>query len=435
MMKRAAVKMKSKYSTDCLKRVLLESGWEIVEGGNSFTDLGSVALHWADFSSLQSTWEYLLSDTEGGEASSSKDLRVSAIYVKCGLVRKADMHFWFERYQKRCGEARTVLQNVPEAKILEVEEEEVPFFGFRSTHRHTAGPIVTDSPSACPQDIEASIEEVRSMLAEKGGRWILKASTGNAGEDLVVFDDVETVGGLLRTRGVGHIWVVQKYIENPLLLRGRKFHLRVHVLAMNAVEVHLHSDVIALLSTVPYESAAMSDSWAHLTNHCVQVEHPEYDESTSIVLLEELTRVLEEGGLVPEEAEARVAQLKVDLKSLTKAIFEAIQKAPPVAWFPFDNCFEVFGVDMMLDTDWKLWLLEVNAGPDFETFGAQNTDRCEAFLRDTLRLAVDPYLAGADKDTNESGYELCYEHKAEGDSVETFKRVMRTLSNGFQKKQ
>ena len=102
------------------------------------------------------------------------------------------------------------MAHVPEALILEIEEEE---------------------------DVAESIEEVTRLLEEKGGRWILKASTGNAGEDLVVFDSVEEVKGLLAERGTGNVWVVQRYIDRPLLLRGRKFHFRVHVLVAGSLQV------------------------------------------------------------------------------------------------------------------------------------------------------------------------------------------------------
>lgn len=107
------------------------------------------------------------------------------------------MHFWFHRHQKRCGpEANTVLKHVPEGQIFDEIEEE--------------------------SDIDECIAGIAQILAEKGGKWILKASTGNAGEDLVVFDDVTEVQELLKKRGINNIWVVQKYIERPLLLRGRK---------------------------------------------------------------------------------------------------------------------------------------------------------------------------------------------------------------------
>ena len=49
-------------------------------------------------------------------------------------------------------------------------------------------------------------------------------------------DEAETV---LR-RGAELVeWVCQRYVHNPLLVHGRKFHLRVNVLAVGALQVRL----------------------------------------------------------------------------------------------------------------------------------------------------------------------------------------------------
>lgn len=36
-----------------------------------------------------------------------------------------------------------------------------------------------------------------------------------------------------------------------------------------------------------------------------------------------------------------------------------------LTFFPLPGCFELFGFDLMVDADWRLWLLEANAEPDF----------------------------------------------------------------------
>ena len=41
------------------------------------------------------------------------------------------------------------------------------------------------------QDLPGALEECAALVAAQGGRWILKSSTGNAGEDLLVFDAAE----------------------------------------------------------------------------------------------------------------------------------------------------------------------------------------------------------------------------------------------------
>jgi Tubulin-tyrosine ligase family len=36
-----------------------------------------------------------------------------------------------------------------------------------------------------------------------------------------------------------------------------------------------------------------------------------------------------------------------------------------LTFFPLPRCFELFGFDLMVDEDWRVWLLEANAEPDF----------------------------------------------------------------------
>lgn len=62
-------------------------------------------------------------------------------------------------------------------------------------------------------------------------RWILKPSTLNKGAELFLGEDFQTlreaVHGSLDIRE----WVLQEYVDRPLLVEGRKFHLRAYVLA------------------------------------------------------------------------------------------------------------------------------------------------------------------------------------------------------------
>ena len=49
-------------------------------------------------------------------------------------------------------------------------------------------------------------------------------------------------------------------------------------------------------------------------------------------------------------------------------------------------CFQVFGFDIMLDQDLKLWLLEVNHSPSFLTESPLDFKLKKNLLRDTLHM-------------------------------------------------
>jgi tubulin---tyrosine ligase len=62
-------------------------------------------------------------------------------------------------------------------------------------------------------------------------------------------------------------FVVQEYIS-PLLVNGKKFHIRAYVVAFGAMKVYVWSEMLALFASKPYSSAREMDR--HLTNTCLQ---------------------------------------------------------------------------------------------------------------------------------------------------------------------
>ncbi len=70
-------------------------------------------------------------------------------------------------------------------------------------------------------------------------------------------------------------------------------------------------------------------------------------------------QVLGDGGSHAE----RVRSLHEDVKAVIGECMEAV--SAELTFFTLPNCFELFGFDLMVDRDWRLWLLEANAEPDF----------------------------------------------------------------------
>ena len=71
--------------------------------------------------------------------------------------------------------------------------------------------------------------------------------------------------------------MVQRYIENPLLVNGRKLDLRAYLLvASTDPYVVLFRPGYVRLAMDQYDSEGMSP-FSHLTNQYVQKKHPEYE--------------------------------------------------------------------------------------------------------------------------------------------------------------
>ena len=65
--------------------------------------------------------------------------------------------------------------------------------------------------------------------------------------------------------------MVQRYIRDPLLYKGRKFDIRHWVLLLHDGSMWALSDGSCRTASVPYIDGCWANSFVHLTNHSVQV--------------------------------------------------------------------------------------------------------------------------------------------------------------------
>ena len=110
-------------------------------------------------------------------------------------------------------------------------------------------------------------------------------------------------------------WVLQRYIEQPLLvLGGHKFHLRVYVVCAGALSVYVYNNILMLIAARRYDDDDLDDLFCHLTNTARACEDSSFDESKFVQLLDDLPqhlmRYFPDANVTPEDAEAKVAMVR-----------------------------------------------------------------------------------------------------------------------------
>lgn len=320
---------------------------------------------WGDFARLD--WDRFLS----GEI---PDFRLSSLYLRAGLVRKGMLAHYLKK--------RKLEGVLPLGFAVDVEDE-ADLVALRKS--------LEDAESAHKQHFETNVERPT---------WIVKASEANQGEQLYLARSADEAVELVRAEALGGArcseWVVQRYVHPPVLIHRRKFHLRAHLLlsgcpSSGTTRAWLHENsIVALVASEDYlDHAETGDGRGqHLTNHCIQVSHPAYNEAKQILLLEEVEEELKSPGLAAHVKEKIAVALG---KALTAA------GSAPATFAPLPQCFELMGTDFILeatgdDSKPDVHLLEVNAGPDLAVFGDRLRSNCVDLAADVLRVAVEPHM-------------------------------------------
>ena len=253
-----------------------------------------------------------------------------------------------------------------------------------------------------------------------GARWLLKPSLSNKGAGIALVRDAAAVAAhVAALRDVGE-WVLQRYVERPLLWRGRKFHLRVYALADADLRVRVFREALCLCAALPYPGGGRGgddddgDLRAHITNTCVAADAPGFVEADAVHRLAELPAALAaraaaaRGGATATNADAdaglaQTAALFARVCAVISQCFLALRGAP-ASFAPLPNAFELYGVDFLVEEQdddddddgdaataagLRLRVLEFNPTPDIAQTGGRLEHVIGALLEEVVRTCVD----------------------------------------------
>jgi tubulin--tyrosine ligase len=201
-------------------------------------------------------------------------------------------------------------------------------------------------------------------------------------------EDEDEVGAM--TSQLRH-FIVQPYIDRPMLLASmdkRKYHIRAYVLAVGALRVYVYREMLALFAARPYsppwdvEDINAGGLASQLTNTCFQ------DESKRESSVRRFW-ALQDEALPPKWQEKVFSQIC----DVTGEVFEAASREQMVHFQTLPNAFEVFGVDFLVDEQFNVWLLELNAYPDFKQTGQGLQDKVVGgLMQEVARVAIAPFF-------------------------------------------
>jgi tubulin polyglutamylase TTLL9 len=195
------------------------------------------------------------------------------------------------------------------------------------------------------------------------------------------------------------VYVVQRYIDNPYLIGGRKFDIRFYVLVTSfmPLKAWIYREGFARFSGGQFSLESLQDIYVHLTNIAIQRTSEDYNpEKGSKWSLRSLREYL-----TARHGRDEVQKL---MNSIDNIIVRTLQSAHQLV-VQDRHCFEIYGFDVIIDSHVRPWLLEVNASPAFTPSNEEDYRLKCAIIDDTVHvLDLENRLTGYEKRVG--GYDL-----------------------------
>ena len=174
--------------------------------------------------------------------------------------------------------------------------------------------------------------------------------------------------------------LIQHYVDRPLLINRLKFDLRIYICAtcMDPLRLYVYTDGLARFATEEY-----SEDKSDLKNRCVHLTNVSVNKKSSKFVANESTEEESSGSKwslralrsyfdAQDSAQGKTGSSSWSL--IWKQVHDISVKSVLAAECRMNvenkvkvphryNCFEVFGIDVMLDSDLRAWLIEVNTCP------------------------------------------------------------------------
>ncbi|XP_066288994.1 probable tubulin polyglutamylase TTLL9 isoform X1 [Branchiostoma lanceolatum] len=261
-----------------------------------------------------------------------------------------------------------------------------------------------------PSEYHMFVEEFKRNL---GSLWIMKPIAKAQGKGIFLFRKLKDITDWKKEsyksqeerrnddKEPVETYIVQKYIENPYLIGGKKFDLRVYVLVTSIIPMKawLYREGFARFSNTRYSLDSIDDTYIHLTNVAVQKTAPEYDADKGCKWsLNQLRRYL-----IARHGIEAVEDMLKKMDDIFIYSLLCVQKI----MINDKHCFELYGYDIMLDEKLKPWLIETNASPSLTASNQEDYELKCRLLEDTLNVVdMEGRLTGKEKRIG--GYDLMW---------------------------
>lgn len=287
------------------------------------------------------------------------------------------------------------LKGLPEEDMASARHCISTFMGTDAAVTKVAVTEMNDMEDYYPKSfvLPSQMKQMKQAM-KKQRHWIAKPRNDYAGRGIVVYEKDQKEFRELINSKEGSELVVQTYISNPLLIGGYKFHFRMYTILTGVgdnFEAWLYKDGHGLFSTKPFSNNNDSlgnnfDILNHLTNWSINYVpgNPHLKENKPVIGVGCEWSVGNVLKLIKKDRpEFDAAKFWKDMTRVcAKTMYKIAQWKNVKKHMKMNNAhprFENFGLDVLMDDNFKIWLMEGNTevglNPSMENFPEEGCDK------------------------------------------------------------
>ncbi|EGR30742.1 tubulin-tyrosine ligase family protein, putative [Ichthyophthirius multifiliis] len=224
--------------------------------------------------------------------------------------------------------------------------------------------------------------------------WIVKpGEITNRGSGIKVLQDLQQIENIIESNefhksGMQKTYIIQRYIEYPLLYYKRKFDIRCYYLLTGIngnLKGYWYSEGYIRTASKEFTIKNLG-KMIHLTNDAIQKKDDQYGkyEKGNKVSYEELEKYINQFYNNYDFQNDVHNQMKQIATDTIKAVYGKINPDK------LENTLEIFGLDFMIDDNFKIWLIEVNTNPALEICCPLLARIIPQMIENVFRIAIDP---------------------------------------------
>lgn len=179
-------------------------------------------------------------------------------------------------------------------------------------------------------------------------------------------------------------FVIQKYIERPLLVSNKKFDIRLYILVGPDASLFHYREMYIRVSAYDFDLDNMQ-KFGHLNNIALQKFSNNFDGEKAVITTHMLQEHVRQHINPDFDFEAQIRPKLEHIICILGACLA--EKFVPI--HPLKKTYELFGLDFMIDGENDVWFIEANTNPALSTGNSYLDQLIPRMLDDSWKLTLD----------------------------------------------